>query len=92
MYDIPLLHRYAKRMMDLSDEEVHMARATVSPKFQIVIPKEIRERLELKPGQQVALIDRGSYVALVPQRPISELRGMLKGAPLDDYRDKNDRY
>jgi AbrB family looped-hinge helix DNA binding protein len=69
-----------------------MARATVSPKFQIVIPKEIRERLELKPGQQVALIDRGTYVALVPQRPISELRGIAKGAPTDDYRDETDRF
>ena len=46
-----------------------MARATVSPKFQIVIPKEIRERYELKPGQQVALIDRDGYIALVPQPP-----------------------
>jgi AbrB family looped-hinge helix DNA binding protein len=69
-----------------------VARATVSPKFQIVIPKEIRERLDLKPGQQVALIDRGSYVALVPQRPISELRGIAKGAPTDDYRDETDRF
>jgi AbrB family looped-hinge helix DNA binding protein len=69
-----------------------MARATVSPKFQIVIPKEIRERLDLKPGQQVALIDRGSYVALVPQRPISELRGIAEGAPTDDYRDETDRF
>jgi AbrB family looped-hinge helix DNA binding protein len=69
-----------------------MARATVSPKFQIVIPKEIRERLDLKPGQQVALIDRGSYVALVPQRPIAELRGIARGAPTDDYRDETDRF
>jgi AbrB family looped-hinge helix DNA binding protein len=69
-----------------------MARATVSPKFQIVIPKEIRERLDLKPGQQVALIDRGAYVALVPPRPISELRGIAKGAPTDDYRDETDRF
>jgi AbrB family looped-hinge helix DNA binding protein len=69
-----------------------VARATVSPKFQIVIPKEIRERLDLKPGQQVALIDRGSYIALVPQRPISELLGIAKGAPTDDYRDETDRF
>jgi AbrB family looped-hinge helix DNA binding protein len=69
-----------------------MARAIVSPKFQIVIPKEIRERLDLKPGQQVALIDRGGCVALVPQRPISELRGIAKGAPTDDYRDETDRF
>jgi len=46
----------------------------------------------LKPGQQLALIDRGGYIALVPQRPLSELRGILKGAPLDGYRDKTDRY
>jgi AbrB family looped-hinge helix DNA binding protein len=69
-----------------------MARATISPKFQIVIPKEIRERLDLKPGQQVALIDRDGFVALVPQRPISELRGIATGAPTDDYRDESDRY
>ena len=69
-----------------------MALAVISPKFQIVIPKEIRERLDLKPGQQVALIDRDGYVALVPQRPISELRGIAKGAPTDDYRDETDRF
>jgi len=69
-----------------------MAHATISPKFQIVIPKEIRERLDLKPGQQVALIDRDGFVALVPQRPISELRGIAKGATTDDYRDETDRY
>ena len=66
--------------------------AVISPKFQIVIPKEIRERYELKPGQQVALIDRDGYIALVPRRPISELRGIAKGAPTDDYRDETDRY
>jgi len=69
-----------------------MARATVSPKFQIVIPKDIRERYDLKPGQQLSLIDRDGYVALVMPRPITELRGILKGAPLEGYRDKSDRY
>jgi len=79
-------------MMKATDQEVAMARAIISPKFQIVIPKEIRERLDLKPGQQVALIDRDGFVALVAQRPISELRGIAKGAPTDDYRDETDRY
>jgi AbrB family looped-hinge helix DNA binding protein len=79
-------------MARASKEVIIMARVTVSPKFQIVIPKEIRERLDLKPGQQVALIDRDGYVALVPQRPIAELRGIAKGAPTDDYRDETDRY
>ncbi len=66
--------------------------AVISPKFQIVIPKEIRERLELKPGQKVALIERQGLVTMVPHRPLSELRGIAKGAPTDDYRDETDRF
>ncbi len=79
-------------MMTVSDEEVSVARAVISPKFQIVIPKEIRERLDLRPGQQVALIERQGLITIVPQRPISELRGILKGAPTNDYRDETDRF
>jgi AbrB family looped-hinge helix DNA binding protein len=68
-----------------------MARAVISPKFQIVIPKEIRERMDLQPGQVVSLIDRGDVITVVPEKPLSELRGILKGAPTDDYRDETDR-
>jgi AbrB family looped-hinge helix DNA binding protein len=69
-----------------------MARAVVSPKFQIVIPKEIRERMDLRPGQVVSLIDRDGMITLVPQRPLSELRGIAKGASYEGYRDKTDRF
>ena len=69
-----------------------MARATISPKFQIVIPTEIRERLDLRPGQVVSLIARDGFINLVPQRPIGELRGLLKGADTSGYRDKTDRF
>jgi len=79
-------------MMDLRNEEVAMARAVISPKFQIVIPKEIRERLNLQPGQVVSLIDRGDMVTLVPQRPIADLRGIAKGVSYEGYRDKTDRF
>jgi AbrB family looped-hinge helix DNA binding protein len=68
-----------------------MALAVISPKFQIVIPKEIRERMGLQPGQQVSLIDRGEIITMVPKRPLSELRGIVRGAALDDYRDETDR-
>jgi AbrB family looped-hinge helix DNA binding protein len=69
-----------------------MARVTISPKFQIVIPKEIRERLDLRPGQVVSLVPHDGYVNIVPQRPIGELRGLLKGADTSGYRDKSDRF
>jgi len=56
-----------------------MTMVTVSPKYQVVIPKEIREEMDIKPGQQVhMMIYKGSLV-VVPVRPIEELRGFLKG-------------
>jgi len=69
-----------------------MATAVVSPKYQIVIPKEIRERLHLRPGQVVSLIDRGGVISMVPQRPIAELRGIAKGVSYEGYRDETDRF
>ena len=69
-----------------------MARAVISPKFQIVIPKEIRERLDLRPGQVLSLIARDGMVTLVPRRPIADLQGIAKGASYEGYRDKTDRF
>ncbi|MCP3982229.1 MAG: AbrB/MazE/SpoVT family DNA-binding domain-containing protein [bacterium] len=56
-----------------------MQTVTISPKFQVVIPKEIRERLDLSPGQKVQAIVYGGRIELIPVRPASELRGFLKG-------------
>jgi AbrB family looped-hinge helix DNA binding protein len=56
---------------------------TISPKFQVVIPKRIRERLGLHPGQKVQAIQYGDRVELVPVRPISEMRGFLRGIDTD---------
>jgi len=56
-----------------------METVTVSPKFQIVIPKEIRERLGLTPGQKVQAIAYEGRIELVPVRPIRQMRGFLKG-------------
>ena len=52
---------------------------TVSPKFQVVIPKKIRESLDLRPGQKIEAIQYGNRIELVPVRPISEARGFLAG-------------
>ena len=56
-----------------------MDTVTISPKFQVVIPKEIRDRLELSPGQKVQAILYEDRIELIPVRPIRKMRGFLKG-------------
>jgi AbrB family looped-hinge helix DNA binding protein len=52
---------------------------TISPKFQVVIPKAIRERLGLSPGQKVQAVVYGDRIELIPLEPARRLRGFLKG-------------
>jgi AbrB family looped-hinge helix DNA binding protein len=56
-----------------------MEMTTVSPKFQIVIPKKIRQRMNIRPGQKIQVIQYGDRIELIPVRPIREMRGFLKG-------------
>ena len=49
----------------------------VSPKFQVVIPKKIRESMQLKPGQQMQVIEYGNRVELIPTRSVKSMRGFL---------------
>ncbi len=70
-----------------------MQTVTVSPKFQIVIPKELREKLKLRPGQKLFVYERNGGIRLEPPRPISELRGIAKGLKWkEDYRDHSERF
>jgi AbrB family looped-hinge helix DNA binding protein len=59
--------------------EVAMAVVTVSPKYQIVIPKEIRKSLGITPGQKIQVFQFGDRLEFVPIRDIRELRGIAKG-------------
>ncbi len=56
-----------------------MAEAKISPKYQVVIPKVIREELELKPGQTVQVIAHRGRIEMVPVRSMREMRGFLAG-------------
>ena len=56
-----------------------MDTVTISPKFQVVIPKRIRERLGLHAGQKVQAIQYGDRVELVPVKPLKQMRGFLAG-------------
>ncbi|MGD9289512.1 MAG: AbrB/MazE/SpoVT family DNA-binding domain-containing protein, partial [Desulfobacterales bacterium] len=52
-----------------------MQTVTVSPKYQVVIPKNIRDALKLRPGQKMRVIEYDGRIELIPDRDISELRG-----------------
>jgi len=56
-----------------------MNTVTISPKYQVVIPKEIREKLGLTPGQKVQAVLYADRIELIPVRPIKKLRGYLRG-------------
>ena len=56
-----------------------MAAVTVSPKFQVVIPKEIRRKLGLLPGQKIQVVVYGDRIELSPVRSAKRMRGFLKG-------------
>lgn len=56
-----------------------MTTVTISPKYQVVIPKSIREALHLAPGQKVQAIAYDNRIELIPLRPIPQMRGFLKG-------------
>ena len=55
-----------------------METVTISPKFQVVIPKKIRDRLGLLPGQKVQAIAYGDRIELIPVRSARQMKGFLK--------------
>lgn len=64
-----------------------METLTISPKFQVVIPKSIRERLRLSPGQKVQAVLYGDRIELIPLQPAKRMRGFLKGIDTTVRRD-----
>ena len=64
-----------------------MTAVTVSPKFQVVIPKEIRDSMGIVSGQKVQIFTYKNRIELIPVKPMSETKGMLKGMNTDLKRD-----
>ncbi|QLQ33258.1 MAG: AbrB/MazE/SpoVT family DNA-binding domain-containing protein [Candidatus Thiothrix singaporensis] len=69
-----------------------MQTATLSSKYQLAIPKAIREQMNLQAGQQFTVLAKGNTIELVPIRSLQSMRGLLKGANPADYRDRQDRF
>jgi len=68
------------------------ATATLSSKFQISIPKAVREAQHWHAGQEFAFIPKGKGVMVIPVPELQELAGIAKGASKENYRDRKDRY
>jgi AbrB family looped-hinge helix DNA binding protein len=68
-----------------------METVTISPKFQVVIPKLVREQLHLVAGQKVQAVAYAGRIELIPVRPAKKLRGVLRGLDTSLERDEEDR-
>ncbi|MCJ8274154.1 MAG: AbrB/MazE/SpoVT family DNA-binding domain-containing protein [Psychrosphaera sp.] len=64
-----------------------MTAVTVSPKFQVVIPKEVRESMGIESGQKVQILTYKNRIELIPIGPMKKLRGILPKAEVDFERD-----
>ena len=64
-----------------------MATVRVSPKFQVVIPKEVREAMGLRPGQRLVVFRHEHRIELVPVEPMRRLRGFARGIDTSVPRD-----
>ena len=68
------------------------ATATLSSKYQISVPKAIRDDLHWKAGQEFVFIPKGKGVLLIPVPELKQLAGIAKGAQTKGYRDRLDRF
>ncbi|MBP7233326.1 MAG: AbrB/MazE/SpoVT family DNA-binding domain-containing protein [Syntrophaceae bacterium] len=64
-----------------------MEAVKISPKYQIVIPKKLRDALKLLPGQKIQMVVYGNRIEMIPLRNISEMKGFLKGIDTTIERD-----
>ncbi|MBN2364762.1 MAG: AbrB/MazE/SpoVT family DNA-binding domain-containing protein [Calditrichaeota bacterium] len=66
-----------------------METVTLSPKYQVVIPKKIRERLKVKKGQKFQVFFFAGRIELIPVKNIKDMRGFLKGIDTEIVRDQD---
>jgi len=68
-----------------------MTQVTVSSKYQVVIPKEVRRQVPLRTGQKLSIVVKEGVITLLPDRPIASFKGFLKGMKIGTVREKRDR-
>jgi AbrB family looped-hinge helix DNA binding protein len=68
-----------------------MEPVTISSKYQVVIPREIREQFDLKPGQKIVFFPHKKTLRVIIIPPIEEAEGFLKGIDTNIEREEDDR-
>jgi AbrB family looped-hinge helix DNA binding protein len=68
-----------------------MDTVTVSARYQVVIPRAVRDRMRIRPGQRLEVIGFDDRIELIPVRRMREMRGFLRGFDPSFYRDENER-
>lgn len=68
-----------------------MNAVTVSPKYQVVIPRSVRDQMHIQPGEKFQVISFDDRIELIRTRPIRKMRGFLKGLDSSFQREKEDR-
>lgn len=68
-----------------------MAQTVVSTKYQVVIPKEVRQSIDLRAGQKLQILVKNGVITLVPLRPLAEAKGLVKGLDPAGLREKTER-
>jgi AbrB family looped-hinge helix DNA binding protein len=68
-----------------------METVILSSKYQLVIPRGARERLRLRPGTRITVLDKGGVIFLVPERPLRSYRGIVRGVRVKGLREKRER-
>ncbi len=69
-----------------------MAQVKLSSKYQVCIPRRIRESLKLRKGQDMTILAIGNRIEIIPNRDISEMKGAFPGLSLDGIREEEDRF
>lgn len=75
----------------LYTKEIDMDAVTISPKYQVVIPRSVRDEMNIQPGEKLQVISFDDRIELVRIRPIKKMRGFLKGLDGSFQREKKDR-
>jgi len=68
-----------------------METVTLSSKYQLVLPRGARERLQLRPGMRITVLAKGGAIYLVPERPLRSYRGIVRRVRVKGLREKKDR-